>query len=51
MAQLGKSIPDTQMGMDVLKQASEKVMSDIEEKYGYDLQEELRKEFPTRTEN
>ena len=50
-AQLGKRIPDTQMGMDILKQASEKMMRDIEEKIRARLQEQLGKEFPTRTEN
>lgn len=31
-AQLGKSIPDTQMSADILEQALEKMMGDIKEK-------------------
>ena len=45
-AQLGKSIPETQMSEDMLKQASKKMASDIEEKIRTELQEQLKKEFP-----
>ncbi len=45
-AQLGKSIPETEMSEDMIKQVSEKMASDIEEKIRTELQEKLGKEFP-----
>ena len=45
-AQLGKSIPKTQMSEDMLKQASKKMTSDIEEKIQAELQKQDKKEFP-----
>ena len=44
-AQLGKSIPQTQMGMDILKQVLEKMMGDIKEKILAQLQAQLGKGF------
>ena len=44
-AQLGKSIPDTQMGRDILKQALEKMMGDIKEKILAQLQAQFGKGF------
>ena len=46
--QLGKSIPDTQMGMEMIKQTSEKMASDIGEKIRTELQKQLGKEFPKK---
>ena len=44
-AQLGKSIPDTQMGMDILKQVSQKMMDDIKEKILAQLQAQFGEGF------
>ncbi|RKU33976.1 hypothetical protein C6499_00020 [Candidatus Poribacteria bacterium] len=44
-AQLGKSIPDTQMGRDLLKQVSEKMMSDIKKKILAQLQAQFGEGF------
>ena len=43
--QLGKSIPDTQMGRDILKQVSEKIMEDIKEKILAELQAQFGEGF------
>ena len=43
--QLGKSIPDTQMGRDILKQVSEKMMEDIKEKILAELQAQFGEGF------
>ena len=45
-AQLGKSIPETEMSEDMIKRVSEKMVSDIREKIRAELQEKLGKEFP-----
>ena len=43
--QLGKSIPDTQIGRDILKQVSEKMMADIKEKILAELQAQFGEGF------
>lgn len=43
--QLGKSIPDTQIGRDILKQVSEKMMEDIKEKILAELQAQFGEGF------
>lgn len=45
-AQLGKSIYETEMSRDMLKQASKKMTSDIGEKIRTELQKKFKKEFP-----
>ena len=44
-AQLGKSIPQTQMGMDILKQVLQKMMDDIKKKILAQLQAQFGKGF------
>ena len=43
--QLGKSIPDTQIGRDILKEVSEKMMEDIKEKILAELQAQFGEGF------
>ncbi|MDE0013146.1 MAG: RNA polymerase sigma factor [Candidatus Poribacteria bacterium] len=45
-AQLGKSIHETEMSEDMIKQMSEKMASDIGEKIRTELQKKFKKEFP-----